>query len=156
MYKVGIEDIVKTVEHFVINPELEKSHVIFALIQLAMAFEEKRLDANQVLWRAGDNSGFSYILLTGTVRCNLENGTHFRAGPGYPLGNLESQALAPRWYEAVTESPVLALKGRTDTFVDVLEDHFSLALDFLGALARNLLQIARDADKAGSDDSEAA
>jgi len=127
-----------------------------ALIHLAMAFEEERLEAGQKLWKAGDNSGSSYILLQGSVRCTLENGHHFRAGPGYPLGNLESQALAPRWYEAVVETPVVALTGSTDTFIDVLEDHFSLALDFLGALARNLLQITREAHQSQSKPSEVA
>jgi CRP-like cAMP-binding protein len=85
----------------------------------------------------------------------LENGTKFRAGPGYPLGNVESQALAPRWYEAVTETPLIVLSGSTDTFVDVLEDHFSLALDFLSTMARNLVRLVRDANRQ-RDDSEAA
>jgi len=122
---------------------------------LAMALKEERIEAGRTLWRVGDNTGVSYIILKGTVRCTLANGTHFRAGPGYPLGNLESQALAPRWYEAVTETPVLALCASVDTFIDVLEDHFTLALDFLSTLSRNLIRITRDANKS-RDDSEAA
>jgi len=126
-----------------------------ALIQLAMAFEEVRLEADRTLWMAGAASGFMYILLQGTVRCALPNGNRFRVGPGYPLGNLESQALASRWYDAVTETPVLALSGHTDTFVDVLEDHFSLAMDFLGTLARNLLRMLRDTHGTVPDDVDA-
>jgi CRP-like cAMP-binding protein len=121
-----------------------------ALMQLAMTFQEVELEAGRTLWRAGDPAGFSTILLHGTVNCRLENGNRFQAGPGYPLGNLESQALSSRWYDAVTETPVLALSGHTDAFIDVLEDHFSLALDFLSTLARNLMHILRD-ERSGKD-----
>jgi CRP-like cAMP-binding protein len=127
-----------------------------ALLRLAMAYQEVELESGRTLWRAGDAAGSLFIVLQGTVSCRLANGTRFRVGPGYPLGNLESQALASRWYDAVTETPIVALTGHTDTFIDVLEDHFSLAQDFLAALARNLLHILRDANRNGPDRNAAA
>jgi len=127
-----------------------------ALIQLAMQMQEVHLDAGKTLWEHGDMAGFSYILVQGTVRCTLENGTHFRAGPGYPLGNLESQALAPRWYEAVTETPVVAFMAQIDAFIDILEDHFNMALDFLAALARNLILLLSENRKAEQSNNEVA
>lgn len=65
-------------------------------------------------------------------------------GPGYPRGNLESQCNAPRWYEAVAETPVTAFFNETDAFLDTIEQHFEMALDFLATMASGL--IARRAE----------
>lgn len=127
-----------------------------ALIQLARSLEERRLGAGITLWRSGEPSGSILLLVSGTVRCTLEDGTHFRAGPGYPLGNLESLCGAPRWYTAVTDSPVFGMRLATEPFTDVLEDHFEMALDYLAALARNLIGIFRERSERQEGDTRAA
>ncbi|MEZ4655891.1 MAG: hypothetical protein R3E12_20465 [Candidatus Eisenbacteria bacterium] len=70
----------------------------------------------------------------------------FFADVGYPLGNLESQAGAPRWYSAVAETPLVLLRGWTESFRDLLEDNAEVALDFLGQVAAGRIQIERERD----------
>ena len=100
---------------------------------------------DSVLWSVGEPSGFLYSIHHGRVRCTLEDGTRFFCGPGYPLGNLESQCGAPRWYEAVTETEVSVLRADTDGFIDTLEHQFEMATGFLAAMASGL--IARLSEK---------
>jgi hypothetical protein len=88
-----------------------------------------------------------YAILSGRVRCTTEDGTQFVCGPGYPLGNLESQCGGPRWFEAVTDTAVTALQNDTDVFLDTVEQHFGMALDFVAAMASGL--IARRAEMRG-------
>lgn len=112
-----------------------------ALARVAMSMREVRYEAGTRLWKAGDPSGYLLVLLAGEVSCVYDQGRKsFRAGVGYPLGNVESLAERPRWYEARTVSPVVALRGETQAFLDTLEDHFDLALEFLQASASNILR----------------
>jgi CRP-like cAMP-binding protein len=114
-----------------------------ALLGLANRLKEARFDAGETLWDAGDASGFMYAIVHGRVRCTLPDGRWFTAGTGYPLGNLESQCGAPRWYQAVTETPVVALRNSTDALIDLLEDHFETAREFLAAMASGLIRLLR-------------
>jgi hypothetical protein len=85
-----------------------------------------------------------HVLLDGRVRCVTADGTPFTCGPDYPLGNLESQCNAPRWYDAVTETEVSALQSDTDAFLDTIEQHFDMAIHFVATMAKGL--IARRAE----------
>jgi CRP-like cAMP-binding protein len=60
-------------------------------------------------------------------------------GPGYPLGNLESQCDAPRWYAALTDTTVTALRSDVDVFLDTLEQHSGMAIDFVAGMASALI-----------------
>ncbi|UCE03511.1 MAG: cyclic nucleotide-binding domain-containing protein [Candidatus Latescibacterota bacterium] len=114
---------------------------IDVLLELANRTQEAHFEPGVTLWEVGNPSGYLYALVSGNVRCTLPDGGWFRCGPGYPLGNLESQCGAPRWYEAVTETPVVAMRNKTDTFLDMLEDHFEMAREFLAAMATGLIRI---------------
>jgi CRP-like cAMP-binding protein len=114
------------------------------LVQLASTIEDRRIPGGQRLWSAGDPSGYFYLVVEGTVRCELPGGTRFYATAGYPLGNLESQAVEPRWYDAVTESPVVALRSEIERFRDVLEDNVDVAMDFLGQVALSRISVGRE------------
>ncbi len=117
-----------------------------ALVEMAVRLRETRFEANTQLWRLGDPSNFAYILVEGTVCGNCDEGRRrFRAGPGYPLGNLESICQAPRWYEAVTETAVVALEADTNVFLDVLEDHFAMAMGYVSGLAKSVLAARKEA-----------
>jgi CRP-like cAMP-binding protein len=115
-----------------------------AVVELARQSSEIRFGPGMRLWSRGDRSGYVYLLVAGTVTCEVERGRSFRAGPGYPLGNLESMAGMTRWYTATTESPVLAMRAETGTFLDLLEDNFDMAADYLAAMATNLLRVLRE------------
>jgi CRP-like cAMP-binding protein len=113
-----------------------------ALVEMARSSVTLNPEPGAVLWRAGDPSGSTIILIEGVIRCAVQGGERwFRAGPGYPLGNIESTCGEPRWYDAVTEMPVLALQIDADVLTDILEDHFGMALEVLAALAGNLIRI---------------
>ncbi len=114
---------------------------IDGLIQVARQAREVHYPAGARLWSRGDSSGFSCVLVRGSVRCALdEQGRYFRCGPGYPLGNLESLAGEPRWYDAVSETPLVTLRVETDVTIDVLEDHFEMATGYLAGLASGVIQ----------------
>ena len=110
-----------------------------ALMAMAQQMQTARVEPGTILWQIGAPSGFMYILLAGRVRCKTEDGTPFTCGPGYPLGNLESQCSAARWYDAVTETAVVAVRIETDTFLDTIEQHFDMAIEFVGTMARGLI-----------------
>ncbi|MEO2198977.1 MAG: cyclic nucleotide-binding domain-containing protein [bacterium] len=103
-----------------------------------------RFEPGETVWRIGAPSGFMYAMASGRVRCTTEDGRHFVCGPGYPRGNLESQCGAPRWYDAVADTPVTAFRYQTDAFLDTIEQHFEMALEFLATMATGL--IARRAE----------
>jgi len=115
-----------------------------ALMTMAQRMRTVRFEPGTELWRIGSPSGFLYYLLSGRVRCTTEDDTQFACGPGYPLGNLESQCGAPRWYDAVTETAVTTLQTDTDAFLDTIEQHFEMAMDFVAGMASGL--IARRAE----------
>ena len=110
-----------------------------ALLAMGQRMRTARFAPGTPLWQIGAPSGFMYAIITGRVHCTTEDGTRFVCGPGYPLGNLESQCGAPRWYEAVTETAVTALRNETDAFLDTIEQHFEMALDFVAMMAASLI-----------------
>ena len=110
-----------------------------ALIAMAQRMRTARFEPGTTLWQIGAPSGFLYVILSGLVRCTTEDGTQFVCGPNYPLGHLESQCDAPRWYEAVTDTAVTALRNDVDVFLDTLEQHSEMAIDFVAGMASSLI-----------------
>ncbi len=106
-----------------------------ALMTMAQRMQTARFEPGTRLWHVGAPSGFLYAILSGRVRCTTEDGRQFVCGPGYPLGHLESQCDAPRWYEAVTDTAVTALRNDVDVFLDTLEQHSEMAIDFVASMA---------------------
>jgi CRP-like cAMP-binding protein len=115
-----------------------------ALADLVAMSQEVSFSPGTTLWNSGDRSDVSLIIISGTVLCTIqETLSPFRCGPGYPMGNLERLCGEPRWYTAVTETEVVALRSELDFFLDVAEDHPDMARDLLVGMARNLLRILR-------------
>ena len=110
-----------------------------ALITMAQRMRTRRFEPGTRLWKIGAASGFLYAILEGRVRCTTEDGRQFVCGPGYPLGHLESQCDAPRWYEAVADTAVTALQNDVDLFLDTLEQHSEMAIDFVAGMASALI-----------------
>jgi CRP-like cAMP-binding protein len=107
-----------------------------ALAELAERAVELRLDPGTVLWREGDKAEYGLNIVHGVVSCVGDGGRRrFRMGPGSALGTLETLAQLPRSYEAVTETPVVALRGNMEIVLDTLEDNAELGRAFLGFLA---------------------
>jgi CRP-like cAMP-binding protein len=116
-----------------------------AVTTLARNTPEVRFKAGQTIWKSGDRSDHALILVSGTVACTTQWGfSRFRAGPGYPLGNLERFSGDPRWYSAVAETDVTALRAETEVFLDLLEDHFDMALGFIRSMAQRVIAIREE------------
>jgi CRP-like cAMP-binding protein len=114
---------------------------ITALAEMAREMAQVRFEPGTVLWREGEPSPAIFLLRSGWVRARGSSGVAFRPGPGFPLGALEALGEVPRFYEAVTETPVVALQGPMGVLVDVFEDNFGMAMDYLAMLAQSTLRI---------------
>jgi CRP-like cAMP-binding protein len=114
---------------------------ITALAELARAMAQVRFEPGTVLWREGETAPAIFLLRSGRVSAQGSSGVGFEAGPGFPLGALEALGEVPRWYDAVCETPVVALQGHMGVLVDVFEDNFEVAMDYLAVLAQSTLRI---------------
>jgi CRP-like cAMP-binding protein len=114
---------------------------ITALADLARAVAQVRFEAGVTLWREGEPAPGIFLVGSGFLRATSAAGVSFRPGPGFPLGALEAVAERPRWYEAVTETPVMALQGHMGALVDVFEDNFEMAMDYLAVIAQSTLRV---------------
>lgn len=118
-----------------------KNANVNSLARLARSNVELRYPAGAPIWRVGDRAENVLFMVAGTVRCTAASGKTFVYGPGFGVGGVDLVADKPRWYAAVAETPVLALAGRADGFVDLLEHDFTLAKGFLESLASGLLAL---------------
>ena len=112
------------------------------LLELIASAEEIRLEPGTVLWEVGDTSDFSVHVVYGVIACEEPDGArNFRMGPGSLVGVLEANANQPRSYKAVTETRLVAIRSRADSFYDVLEDHTELGMGLLGFLTAELIRL---------------
>jgi CRP-like cAMP-binding protein len=126
---------------------------INALAELSRALNQVHFEPGVTLWREGELAPGLYLILSGTVRASSESrGLLFRPGPGFPLGANEAVGEVPRWYEAVTETRLAVLQGNAEALIDVFEDNFEMAMDYLAVLSQGLLEIleSRTAQEAGT------
>ena len=123
------------------------------LVQLLRYAEEIRLEPGDVLWEEGEPSTWGANVIHGVVACSSKERT-FRMGPRSVVGFIESNGAMPRGYRAVAETRVVALKQTTEVFLDVLEDHFQLAIGYLAFLSRLMLGLSLRAARSGGSDEE--
>ncbi|MFN0152551.1 MAG: cyclic nucleotide-binding domain-containing protein [bacterium] len=129
---------------FVRNGSIFQRANLDTVAQMARVLREVRVDAGTPLWSSGDRADSTLLIVSGTVRCALDDGARaFLCGPSYPLGNLESIARYPRWYDAVAHTPLVGLRADTESFFDILEDHFEIAMALVSGMASGLIQILR-------------
>jgi CRP-like cAMP-binding protein len=129
-----------------------KRSSINALAELAQGMSEVSFDQGVTLWEQGDASGMVLLLVKGRVRClSTRPGGSFRfgLGPGMPLGVVESIPGERRWFTPVTETKVIALQQDVEGLIDLFEDNFGMATDYLGWIQGNTLALI---ESVGSDD----
>jgi len=107
-----------------------------ALAVMGRQMEELRVPAGTSFWDVGDTADGVLFLLAGSVLCRTADGREFRYGSGTGAGGVESLADKPRWYSAIAENDVVALRGNTADLLDLFENHFRMAMDFTSMLAR--------------------
>jgi CRP-like cAMP-binding protein len=114
---------------------------ISALGQLARGLTEVRVPPGTRLWHEGEATGWGSMIVSGSIRCTSSRGHDFVAGPGIALGALDAVAEVPRWFDAVAETPVVALQANMQYLIDVFEDNFAMAMDYLAVQSRWLLEL---------------
>jgi CRP-like cAMP-binding protein len=114
---------------------------ITSLAELARSTAQVRFEPGTVLWNEGEPASGIFLVRSGWLRAKGSSGVSFRPGPGFPLGALEALGEAPRFYDAVAETPVVALQGDMGVLVDVFEDNFAMAMDYLAVIAQSTLRI---------------
>jgi CRP/FNR family transcriptional regulator, cyclic AMP receptor protein len=120
---------------------------VTALAELARSMAQVGFEAGTSLWRAGEPAAHLVMICSGRVSARVPGGIEFDAGPGFPLGALEALGQRPRWYDVTAATPVVGLYGQTDVLVDLFEDNFDMAMDYLAVIARvTLRMLERNAD----------
>jgi CRP-like cAMP-binding protein len=121
-------------------PVFERTSVT-TLAELARTLASVRFEPGTVLWHEGEPAHGILLLSGGSVQAEGSGGVSFSVGPGFPLGALEALGQLPRWYRARVATPVTALQCQMDVLVDLFEDNFDMAMDFLALVARVTLRI---------------
>lgn len=114
--------------------------------RLARAMKEVRLPAGEVVWRPGDTAGNMLLIVKGMMDLTWRHPIDGRemihhVGPEYIVGGVESIAGRPRWNQLKTLEPAVFLQGSREAMIDMLEDDFEVALQFISMLASFLLEM---------------
>lgn len=119
------------------------------LIEMSRFTEEIRAEPGEVLWREGDAAEYGLTIIHGIVRCTSSDGRRaFRMGNDSVLGYLDANARLPRAYDAVTETRLVALKGTTESYHDILEDHQEVGVAFVTFMANIITELRVKAARA--------
>jgi CRP-like cAMP-binding protein len=122
-----------------------------ALAELARDMTVVQAEQGVEFYKAGDTSTYSLLVWSGVVRCETDRGQIFRLGPDSVVGGIDSIAAQPRWYRAVADTDVVALRGDTEVLIDVIEDHPDMGIDMLRSAARVLLELHGEQDRMSLD-----
>lgn len=123
---------------------------INALAELSRGLTEVRFGPGVPLWSAGDAGPYALLVVEGSVDCVIPGmGVRFRAEAGWGLGTMEAIAELPRWHDATTAGPVIALHGAMEGLIDVFEDNIEMAMSFLALLSRGLISYIERRGAAG-------
>ncbi len=118
------------------------SSSVDALSELARHVVELRYAAGEAAWRRDEPATWFLLIAGGAVSCSAgELARPFGGGPTTTLGMHETLATALRWYDAVADGPVVGLRIDLEPFLDVLEDHFEMAIEFTSLFAKDLLEL---------------
>jgi len=111
---------------------------------------ELRLDAGETIWSDGDPGTQLIVVVRGSVRCGVEGSAgHFVAGPGYVLGADAVFGGISYSYDAVAETPVVAVGLSANALTDMIEDHFELGRRSLAHFAQEEVRLQLLASERG-------
>lgn len=114
---------------------------IASLLELVRIQKEVRVPAGTRLWEIGDDAPWGILIVYGVVACEDAN-RKFRMGPRGVLGLFEANGRLPRSYTATTETDLVALRMDADQVLDVFEDNYSLAINYLKFAAGMVLNLS--------------
>jgi len=116
-----------------------------ALAELAHHVTEAHWRAGETIWQAGQTAGHFLLVAAGTLRCSSERTGTFLCHAGAPVGIHEALGREKRWHDTTCEQDAVTIRVDVEPFMDILEDHFDLALDFLAVLAGELSRLEQPA-----------
>ena len=103
---------------------------------------ELRVEAGDTIWSDGDPGSLLIAVVRGRVRCGVEGAAgHFIAGAGYVLGADAAFGGIPYSYDAIAETPVVAVGLSASALTDMIEDHFELGRRSLAHFAQEEVRL---------------
>jgi len=115
---------------------------IDAIADLARDVQEVHLPKGEVLWNIGDRSTYFLLPLRGVVDCRATNpDQHFQLGPGDSVGAIDAMADEHRWFRAEVVEDLVAFRIDQEFLLEVLEDHFTMAMSLLRSIATGILHL---------------
>jgi CRP-like cAMP-binding protein len=121
---------------------------IDAIADLARDVQEVHLPKGEMLWKVGDRSTYFLLPLRGIVDCRATDpDQHFQLGPGGSVGAIDAMADERRWYRAEVALDLVAFRIDSELLLEVLEDHFSMAMSLLKGLATGILNLWGHSDQ---------
>ncbi len=114
------------------------------LAELCRHIHERRLEPGETLWSPGDIADSFLLLAEGELRQQRTQQPGRMLLPTTLAGLEEALTGKFRWYalEAKQESRILEIA--VEPFLDILEDHFQMAVEFMANNARQLLGLLYD------------
>ncbi|MFW2389633.1 MAG: Crp/Fnr family transcriptional regulator [Polyangiales bacterium] len=115
---------------------------IDAIADLARDVQEVHLPKGEVLWDIGDRSTYFLLPLRGVVDCRAKDpDQRFQLGPGGSVGSIDAMADERRWFRAEVAEDLVAFRIDLELLLEVLEDHFTMAMSFLRGMATGILHL---------------
>jgi CRP-like cAMP-binding protein len=112
-----------------------------ALAELAHHVTQEHWRAGESIWETGQTAGHFLLVAAGALRCTSEQTGTFLRHAGAPVGIHEALGREKRWHGATCEQDAVTIRIDVEPFMDILEDHFDLALDLLAVLAGELSRL---------------
>jgi len=115
---------------------------IDAIADLAREVQEVHLPKGEVLWDIGDRSTYFLLPLRGRVDARaVDPEQRFSLGPGDSVGSLDAVAGERRWFSATVAEDLVAFRIDVEVLLEVLEDHFSMAMSLLRGMATGIMHL---------------
>ncbi len=121
-----------------------------SLRMLAIGAENRNVQADEVLFRAGDTADCGYVVQRGSLRIHDDNGAEIVARPGMLIGELALLLEMPRPSTAIAVEYSTVVRLSRSLFQRVLESDPAAAVRLRDAFANRANQIASDILTAGA------
>lgn len=113
-----------------------------ALAELARHLEVVHHRHGEEYWAHGDPSGFFLLVASGTLTLEGPKGEWREVlGSGDVAGHFEALAGSSRKGSLRAEGHAVTLRVGMEPLMDILEDHFTMAVEFTAGLARELIRL---------------
>jgi CRP-like cAMP-binding protein len=113
-----------------------------SLARVARRMVEQRPPPGATIWSPGAPADASLFVVKGMGRLVWNGGASVQSvGPGYVVGGMESLLGGSRWNTFVADEPMLLLRGREETLLDMFEDDREVGMIFLSMIASFLIGV---------------